>query len=76
MGGALPLPMFMTKVCGMGGTSIHWPLRFWTWRPRWSEACRSCRAGSVLGRAELHTNEDVTHECEEAGVIMRPDALL
>jgi len=58
----------------MGGVSIHSPDMFWTWRPGWGEAWRSCNTGQAWriprGAAEI------SYEYEEATVAVRTDALV
>ena len=70
----IPLPMLTTKVPGMGGTSIHSPERFWTWRPGWGDAWRSFRDDQACDTACI--DRRAAYECEEASIVVRTDTLI
>ena len=69
----LPLPILTTKVPGMGGTSIHSPERFWTWRPGWGDAWRSFRDDQACDTACI--DRRAAYEREEASIVVRTDTL-
>jgi hypothetical protein len=67
------LPKLITNVFGSGGASTHCPERFWTWRPGWSEACRSCYDDKLGERTKVGIKTD---EGEKACVVVRSDTLV